>query len=781
MNMPSTPLGQRKVAIPRLQRPGQGPHTIKDRRRVPRACTACRSHKIKCTGERPLCKHCAATSRDCIYIMPRKDRLKIITERCLQMAGLLKGLRNSANAEDNVRIADILIAVEEETSELRQTTISDPDTDVYGSTEGREVCNVDQEHELSGESLDLLDENLHKDERARATGYVGKNSEVQWLRSVALAQAERPNEDEAGTLFQSRRSYAPGNEQVSTFSYWVDGEHVDVDFFVDPYELPPQDMADRLLKCYLLKVQDSFPIFPRKTFEDQFHRYFHAIRNGRPLGLSAKWQAILNLVFAIGAKYSHLSKASWRADERDHLIYQARARAFGMNEGTITNHSDLQQIQALGLLSFYWLTTGQVSRAWTVIGLALRFGYSLGLHVRNEDPSATASTRETLVRTWWSLYSLERTLSIITGRPSMIADSCCSVPLPLPVAEDNITEDTEATLRLRKRSTTTFSPTVPTFANSSTVAFESPGNPIGPDTMEPNSGSYFKAAVQLSIITQSVLTSLYSAETMIRSHAELQQDMSQLSLRLDLWINSLPLEFNFQRPPSESSEPFMRERTLLGFKFCSAKMLLTRPCLTARRSTWREANEISFAKRMANACLDAAITVVKFLPNEPRSDLIAEHGPWWCIVHHVMQAVSVILLALSHSSTTSHDPIVLIQSTKKAVCWLRIVQDPVAERASHVALGLLDVVARRYGIDVSDLWNLGIGDVLNPRGHPDLPVSDAFMPPCLPAHIGSMAAPPTAHATIGPYTGYDAVMTDPPFSPHYGVANDSGSYYMARS
>jgi hypothetical protein len=34
------PLGQRRVAIPRLQRTDQRPDTVKNRRRVPRACTA---------------------------------------------------------------------------------------------------------------------------------------------------------------------------------------------------------------------------------------------------------------------------------------------------------------------------------------------------------------------------------------------------------------------------------------------------------------------------------------------------------------------------------------------------------------------------------------------------------------------------------------------------------------------------------------------------------------------------------------------------------------------
>ena len=304
---------------------------------------------------------------------------------------------------------------------------------------------------------------------------------------------------------------------------------------------------------------------------------------------------------------------------------------------------------------------------------------------------------------------------------------------------------------------------------------------MGLITMEANSGSYFQAAIQLSIITQSIMTSLYSAGTMIRSQTELQQDMTQLGLRLDMWFNSLPSEFNSQRPPSVSSEPFVRERILLAFQLCSAKMLLTRPCLTGRRSSWREANEISFTSRMANACLDAAITIVNFLPDEPRSDLIPEQGPWWCITHHVMQAVSVLLLALSYSTTTSHDPSSLIQSTKKAVCWLRNMQDPVAERAFHVALNLLDGVAGRYGVDVSDLWNMGIENVISAQSHVQLPVSDAFMPACLPAHIVSMATPTNTHATVSSYAGYDAVVTDPAFPTHYAATSFNNSCYMARS
>jgi hypothetical protein len=253
--------------------------------------------------------------------------------------------------------------MEEEISGSRQSTVpSIPDTDAHSLQESRESGLLGIQDELDIASLDLLDEDLHISDRARATGFVGKNSEVQWLRAAALAQPERP--DEESSVFQRRGSFVPGlgNEQINSYSFWADNENVDIDYFIDPYDLPPFDIAEILLNCYMSKVHDSFPILPRKTFEDQFRKYFKALSNKNAPRLSPKWQAILNLVFAIGARYSRVSKASWQADARDHLIYQARARNFGLNETTITHHPDVPQIQSLGLLAFYWLSIGQVSR-----------------------------------------------------------------------------------------------------------------------------------------------------------------------------------------------------------------------------------------------------------------------------------------------------------------------------------------------------------------------------------------------------------------------------------
>ncbi|KAK7177770.1 hypothetical protein PSPO01_16178, partial [Paraphaeosphaeria sporulosa] len=443
----STPgISGRKVAIPRLQRLNLS-QSSKKRERVGRACTACRSRKIKCTGDVPQCKRCESTRRECVP----------------------KGMFDTNMSEPLER--------------------------------------------MSIESLDLVGEKLHDTDQARATeGFLGPNSEVQWLRSFLLLEQ---GDSDVAISEQGSVANAAKNEGMNV-TFYLERKSIDSEIHVDQYELPTADIAKQLLNIYMEKVHDSFPILPRKLFQDQCQSYFEALRHGLAPKASSKWQAILNLVFAVSSKYSHLIKASWQGDERDHLIYQARASALAWKETTFGQHPDLPQVQVAGLLAFYYLSVGQVNRAWVVAGLALRFAIALGLHVRIEDPSASRAKREALVRVWWSLYYLERQLTIITGRPKDI----------------NIV----------------------------------------------HSGSYFRAVVQLNTISQSILTSLYSAGSTIRSLGDLQKDAVQIGTRIDDWVVKLPINLYFQAPANNvatSDKVAFRQRTMLAFQFWSAKILLT--------------------------------------------------------------------------------------------------------------------------------------------------------------------------------------------------------------
>ena len=63
----------------------------KERKRLPLACIACRRKKIKCSGEKPACKHCLKARTPCVYKVttrkaaPRTDYMAMLDKRLKRM------------------------------------------------------------------------------------------------------------------------------------------------------------------------------------------------------------------------------------------------------------------------------------------------------------------------------------------------------------------------------------------------------------------------------------------------------------------------------------------------------------------------------------------------------------------------------------------------------------------------------------------------------------------------------------------------------------------------
>ena len=347
-----------------------------------------------------------------------------------------------------------------------------------------------------------------------------------------------------------------------------------------------------------------------------------------------------------------------------------------------------------------------IRSAWIVVGMAIRFAVALGLHVRNEDRSASSSKREVLIRVWWSLSHLERQISIITGRPSAVFELDCSVPLPSPFSEQQIVDSNlVSTLRRSSLTPSASSTMYHHFLGPRSLSNSGLNDDPRVGVLEANSGSYFRATVQLTTITQNILTSLYTAGTKIRSPDELQQGISQLGQRLDDWYAQLPLDFAFQMHRlswTTSQSPFHRERTFLTFQFYSAKILLTRPGLSSLKGIGKQKAPADFTQRMATMCIDTAKAVVDILPDQAHPYFLYELGPWWTIVHNLMQALAVLLLALSYSNATFQDNIALAAYCTKIIRWLRSMDDPLAERAFRLALNSFELVAKRLSLPLSE-------------------------------------------------------------------------------
>ncbi|KAF2703841.1 hypothetical protein K504DRAFT_507750 [Pleomassaria siparia CBS 279.74] len=756
-----------KVAIPRLKKDDNEQIPATSEKRVIKACTNCRkrsgsghqcnvfgatnvadpSVEVKCTGEVPRCKSCEAADLPCIYEQARRDRLKTANDTNHVLIALLKDLGLRVSDDDKKKIDATIEAVEDDVSASRPATSSKAhgkrprkespsDEDIYNTQvlgEALAPASVG-----SNEDLDLLDEDLLRSRESRETGFVGQNSEIQWLRSLQRQMGNPGDEPldmpygppgksteaknkRISAMHERRKSTKQGNIQhVADSSFYLDSDSLEVETMLDPYELPDPDMAERLFGCYMETVHAWFPILP-DSFEDQFYRYVDSMKRQQRYQVPEKWQAVLNLVFAIGAQYSYLTDAAWRGEDDDHLLYMTRAvRILGVKDTVmILSAPDLGLIQAsaTGLLSFYYLVIGHVSRAWVMIGISLRFALAVGLHLRNEDPQAPQDKKESSVRIWWSLHSVECLLSSITGRPCIIANEDCTVPLPqiLPETKDNRkpSRSSRSSRGGRYEYSTTSSGTSPTTSSGTSEAVSrSEGRVVA--------SPFLHAHIEIGLTTRKVLKKLYSARTSMVSWESIQSYIASLRRELDLWATSA-LSDAAESPHLGIDSHSDREKILLGFHYHSMRILITRPCLCRleRRIHGQSHGSSNFNQRMAEDCVQSAQNLTLLLPDHPDPVYMYQKGPWWCLVHNIMQAMAVFLLEMLYHGThlNTRDNEDVPKCIKKLLRWLRAMRNnnPVAGRAYKLIVNILKSGETRVQADITDLLAEDEADI--DRGH----------------------------------------------------------------
>lgn len=154
----------------------------------------------------------------------------------------------------------------------------------------------------------------------------------------------------------------------------------------------------------------------------------------------ATFTSTLNLVFAIGSRFSSLVDAAQKPIVADNF-YQRSRQAYPFD---ILDSTSIALVQMLLLTGVYLQSTEYASRCWNSIGLAIRMAMSLGLHVDNSGRKAMSQVeREMRHRIWHSCVNLDTLLAMTFGRPSMI-DKSHSVPIPTMIDDDYLSDQEEA-------------------------------------------------------------------------------------------------------------------------------------------------------------------------------------------------------------------------------------------------------------------------------------------------------------------------------------------------
>ncbi|KAF4536887.1 uncharacterized protein LTHEOB_11755 [Lasiodiplodia theobromae] len=157
---------------------------------------------------------------------------------------------------------------------------------------------------------------------------------------------------------------------------------------------PPQYISDLLVNLYFDHFHYTFPIL--------FKPYF--MRGERP-----------------GQEFY----------EKAWLLYYGAA-----GQGTI------EQVQCLALLSVCSAGWNTLTQAWKFAGQAVRSAQDLGLHTGLRRPAQDAPNELLLEqvgrRVWWSVYGLDRLLSMCLGRPMAADDDDCDCELPLDMTDEHL-------------------------------------------------------------------------------------------------------------------------------------------------------------------------------------------------------------------------------------------------------------------------------------------------------------------------------------------------------
>lgn len=325
------------------------------------------------------------------------------------------------------------------------------------------------------------------------------------------------------------------------------------------------------------------------------------------------------------------------------------------------------------------------------------------MHLQNTTSGMTELDKDFRVRIWHSVVSLERTLTVVTGRPSMVSDQDCSVPLPQLKLKGSALPQV-ARFNTSERTSSMDFAHVPD-STSSGPALEADHRPTLSANIS-NTTAYFQYYVDLNAFAQSVIAGLYSPEIKHLKWTTIQKRILKLDQKLLQWVSKLPKEFDVHTPLVNT--PQNQLQVALRILVNSTRTIINRPCLCRleRRIPNQSKSSLEINRDSVKKCVDAARAIIVLLPDRPDTQSCHSGPIWWMLHHHLRRAGTVLLLELAlHGRHMPSESEQVLASAKKAVNWLHVMATNSAPaKQSWITLSrLLELAVHRMGGDMADI------------------------------------------------------------------------------
>ncbi|KAJ8126012.1 hypothetical protein O1611_g7626 [Lasiodiplodia mahajangana] len=342
----------------------------KERKRLPLACIACRRKKIRCSGEKPACKHCLRSRIPCVYKVttrkaaPRTDYMAMLDKRLKRMEDRI--IKIVPKCEQDTSISNVVRGV---VKPVLPGTLS----------QGKQTGKKRVADEAFGAELD------------------------HWSRS-----STRPKVDSSGKPTSLQVQEAEENKLL----------------FEGAESLPPKDLQEHLAEVFFDNIYgQAYHLLHKPS-------YIRKLKAGTLPPVLVLSVCAVSARFSTHPKFTmttnFLRGEEWAAPARDIVV-----RRYEWPNITILTCLLLLGLHEFGTChgGRSWSLGGQATR----MAYALQLHKDLEYDPMRPNPSSQLSfiDREIRRRTMWACFLMDRFNSSGTDRPMFVKEETIRIQLPI--------------------------------------------------------------------------------------------------------------------------------------------------------------------------------------------------------------------------------------------------------------------------------------------------------------------------------------------------------------
>ncbi|KAM5349799.1 hypothetical protein ACJ41O_006304 [Fusarium nematophilum] len=197
---------------------------------------------------------------------------------------------------------------------------------------------------------------------------------------------------------------------------------------MDPLWDTKREDAIELINQWCDATGTLYPVVTRQKMLETADDVFRALDNAHNEGAKVNRGSLVEALFTDETNKMKIVMAIGRTvesggrNDQAQRLFQSTTEAV---EGLLWNTNTIHGIQLLALAAMYYYHLDEEVRTGRIIGFAARLCLEMGLHRRAtvESTFSNLEERSTALRTFWSVYLLERRTSLGQGVPFSIQDS----------------------------------------------------------------------------------------------------------------------------------------------------------------------------------------------------------------------------------------------------------------------------------------------------------------------------------------------------------------------